>query len=1779
MATTANPPPGAHALEDYDDPFVASSHDPQRHRYGALENSQSLYLSGSPEQARRVLQAHLSETTRRLQETSHLGKSLVQQKQELEDKLHEVGRQEDDGQIGPELRRRLAELEKEFNEVGRETARQFMPRSRVPSGETDTTAGASVYSSEAQHSPSKISAPSRKQRNQQPSRINDIALATEISTSLLSQLKDLQSVLKEKDEALKAADLDLARVEIEKEGINQQLRALNESDQRLKDENWDLDIQVRELRAQGRDAADKESRLNHNLNLARSEKSTLEREFEELKQLYARHHEEQASKDKHHDTEVSSLKRDATLAETERGALERKVRELTTQNQELAREVAHRTRVQEQAAMADTSPDDAGEDGDIHTPDESPPPSPSKATPRHGMLESETLKHSLHHAHRMIQQLKNNIHREKTEKIELKRMLQDARDELESNRNSANGPGSANKRKKNDKDVFKKPVRPDRLGALRIGGQEVVVDDEDDWEEQDVLQGTPSRRLRNLDTVPGSFPGGFSSAAETSDAFETANEASDAFETANERDGTTTETDAFQTGAETLDGDSTDDLTETEGPSTDTVRVRPSPLAIIGNRNSYQSTASTSGDDEDMLDVRTPVQSQHPRYRLKLRQAGYRRSTRGSQEILAHDSPAAQDSPASFGSTSNHSTPAQGKSLFAELGALSGESEDGSVADGTPIRSSILSPESSPEISRKPVLGKSPLQSFIMPKPAMVDSSMMTEPWEPKQTQNMALGSISTTHTEPQTPVKPTFSRSTFSVQATEPKDTTLPPLHLSSFSTQETAPQQLPRTVLHLSSFNAQETLPRQVARPALLLSSFSLQETAPKQVHQPSLGMSSLRSLDTTPRITPMPSLNISNISAHSTKPVSPEITKAALPLFGTSSISEQASEPLEAQDKSTVATPLQFSHLLAQDTAPVESSRPIFDPSVPLQAISRGAEETTQARDSTPLRLSSLYSQTTEPYGVVTPKLSRHSTVTSLGTNPVEPPRRAPYHMSAHSTLATEPLEAAKPARHQMSSLYSQSTEPRESSRPSRPQFSSVSFQATEPVKPPRSGPLGIAIPTSQFSVPLEPPRRTISHLPAFTTQHTSPIEAPRPSRPLHRFSDVVVVQDTQPESPTLPAFLPSPSRPSTAQRIHRTALSLSNIFVQETAPTVPSRPVTAQRNVPAPIFGSSTSDNHEKAKGSKLGFFSSVLPWSQSSTDNTENQEMPNGVTREGRVPLGDLASNAVQGSRSTSPVKAVRAPMSDEGTQTMVSAEQIDRLLVARSTQRHSGTLATAGVEKHLSPPASPRRNSNDPNRTPRRPGSSGSIRSRAADQPPLPLDHKEVIAAAALKSPPLVPGTQPTTPGAMGPPVMPASAYKKRPHTPTIKTNNAMPSPRTGGTTPRARQPARRSDTARSGASSPISRRSSISSFASEIDHRINPTPYPFGQDPGFDLNAIEPMMLQAITQTMIGEFMWKYTRKAGREGVSEKRHRRFFWIHPYTRTLYWSEEDPAQAGRAQSKAKSVAIEAVQIVTDDNPYPPGLHRKSLVVITPGRTIQFTATTSQRHDTWFNAISYLLRKVDGGEAGEQKTMDDEVQNEFNGGYRSSSRQTGRSRASLTSWTSRRTSSPHHQIPTLHRSPSSQRPTSTEPPAGRFSSLSGKLSVRPTSVMRGSFASWRSGRSSAQGSTTYEQPQARDSRADMMQDILKANEAEAARERETDRIDMVNVRACCDGKHDVGDLHHHHHSQKGRHGSYNKTRRSLAGSMSSRSHSRAESFRGRDDQIHHQTELEAANAGAY
>ena len=69
--------------------------------------------------------------------------------------------------------------------------------------------------------------------------------------------------------------------------------------------------------------------------------------------------------------------------------------------------------------------------------------------------------------------------------------------------------------------------------------------------------------------------------------------------------------------------------------------------------------------------------------------------------------------------------------------------------------------------------------------------------------------------------------------------------------------------------------------------------------------------------------------------------------------------------------------------------------------------------------------------------------------------------------------------------------------------------------------------------------------------------------------------------------------------------------------------------------------------------------------------------------------------------------------------------------------------------------------------------------------------------------------------------------------------------------------------------------------------------------------HATDPAVLHAITQTMIGEFLYKYTRRTIGKGHGERRHKRFFWVHPYTRTLYWSDADPGSSNVSESSAKS----------------------------------------------------------------------------------------------------------------------------------------------------------------------------------------------------------------------------------------------------------------------------------
>lgn len=1238
------------------------------------------------------------------------------------------------------------------------------------------------FSSQATDSPSKLNVP-RKQRDQ-ASRTDDIDFAAEISTSLLGQVRHLQAVLLERDEALKALQSDKSTLELESEGFSQRLRSLDESEQRYKDENWNLETQLQELNAASRESASREQKLQQVLAATASEKIAAQSELDHLRQDHSRVTEDFAAVRKTHESELASLRKSVNLGESENGVLQRKIEELTSQNRELANGLAGRFRDEETEPEADTGAKSEDYSFDLSEREHSPPPSPTKGVHRYSMLESETLKSSLNHAHRMIQNLKGSVHRDKAEKQDLKRMLQEARDELEIRRVEPNG-----KRLKAKSHTDMRRVDRPGLGATRNSRTDVLVDDaEPDLEWEDHNDNDNSRHNTGARQIPQDSTLGASRPGASSDAYQTANETEDTFETANERD--TTDNEAFQTGAESLAGDSTDEAeaTETEsgvarGRTIRSKKQQPVIFNKAGDRRSIQSTASTSGDDEGYA-LHTPSQNQPQRYRLKLNRNP--RRSRVASEVPGSSQPSTtKNSPASFMNGSGDVN----QSLFNELENLSGDE------DGTPSKGIISSPRST-QSPRRSVSGKRSSSSIIrgvspstsgrrpstvvfaggtpIPKMPMVDSSMMTEPMEP---------------------------------------------------------PQSSPG---------------------------------------QPSVGYPSPGQAGPSPESSLV--LPISSAAAITSR------------IFG--------GTPQTPQSKGIESQPASASNVGSGSRSSSSSRRPAWDQPLQMFGMIPGFNH---SADTTPLSTRSATTQARGVSGDLSSDDQRARNFSNSSTQPTE------YSESMHDDQAVTPSGTAAKAR----------------------------------------APLTLSPIHSLASAPVEPIQKFMGDEPSGTITSANP--------------------------------------PSAAA-------------ISETAESPPKTMSTGG------ILGSVFGWNKRKASAEF-----------QLAGDETRQEAAAGSrpTTSDSKRPLQELPANAVTRNMQQSNIRL--SPVVDRGVQTLSFSDLLESV-AKKPGAPPMRPLADIGApspgQSEAGKGKAPEQYYKDSlGKSFKRPVSATSVRSRAAQYPPLPPDHQEAIAAAAQKAPsePLVAPASSTT--SMGPPLAPASAYhprgaKSRGSRPQTPSQQGMPSPSSrGGTTPRAG----RYSTARSQAS----RRSSFSSFASELDERFNirtdgGLPIPQGLQAGTD-----PRMIQAITQTMIGEMMWKYTRKAGRGEMSSTRHRRFFWVHPYTRTLYWSDRDPASANRAELKSKSVAIEAVRVVTDDNPMPPGLHRKSLIIITPGRSVKFTAQTSQRHETWFNALSYLLLRtgpdgVNHNPINNPGDLSDADVAEFNPA--SYNKRTSRSRVSLASFRS-------------------------------------------------------------------------------------------------------------------------------------------------------------------------------
>ncbi|EXK39344.1 hypothetical protein FOXG_19026 [Fusarium oxysporum f. sp. lycopersici 4287] len=142
--------------------------------------------------------------------------------------------------------------------------------------------------------------------------------------------------------------------------------------------------------------------------------------------------------------------------------------------------------------------------------------------------------------------------------------------------------------------------------------------------------------------------------------------------------------------------------------------------------------------------------------------------------------------------------------------------------------------------------------------------------------------------------------------------------------------------------------------------------------------------------------------------------------------------------------------------------------------------------------------------------------------------------------------------------------------------------------------------------------------------------------------------------------------------------------------------------------------------------------------------------------------------------------------------------------------------------------------------------------------------------------------------------------------------------------------------------------------------------------DPPSNLSSPQnTSVVDAIAQTMVGEWMFKYVRRRKSFGVAESngkddtgndRHKRWVWLAPYERAILWSSKQPSSGSALMGKAgRKLTIQSVLDVKDDNAPPKGVatvFNRSILILTPQRALKFTADSADRHYIWLTALSFL-----------------------------------------------------------------------------------------------------------------------------------------------------------------------------------------------------------------------------
>ncbi|KAI9304183.1 hypothetical protein BJ944DRAFT_182146, partial [Cunninghamella echinulata] len=297
-----------------------------------------------------------------------------------------------------------------------------------------------------------------KRRSKVPNndrRNTDIEFATEIGQGLLLEVRKMQTLLQEKEEQLRTLQIQKADLERAAEALTKLLRQKDEAEEQLKEETWNLELAKQELTMTV-------TELQQNLNKANTEQNKLHKQLEtvtsELEQVKAREDKLTSAIETlktRHEQDMASVRRHMATMQREKA-------EQTKQMELLSSELAiakAQTRIAKKShqdlsemnnngklhpnANGSANDSNLSNNGDAY--DEtsnangnsnksvtlSPSTSSKTNNARQQAMEVETLKTSLSHAHRMISTLRSNLHNEKKERMDLRKLLLESQETIE----------------------------------------------------------------------------------------------------------------------------------------------------------------------------------------------------------------------------------------------------------------------------------------------------------------------------------------------------------------------------------------------------------------------------------------------------------------------------------------------------------------------------------------------------------------------------------------------------------------------------------------------------------------------------------------------------------------------------------------------------------------------------------------------------------------------------------------------------------------------------------------------------------------------------------------------------------------------------------------------------------------------------------------------------------------------------------------------------------------------------------------------------------------------------------------------------------------------------------------------------------------------------------------------------------------------------------------------------------------------------------------------------